>query len=111
MGFRIPKEADQYAIILDVLRLRGVVADRINPLVAQVGGGAWLRAFRHWRGISDIIGVLPGGKALFIEVKRPGEKPKPHQREFLDLMRGQGALCLVVNDSFDVEKYLEAEGY
>lgn len=44
-------------------------------------------------GESDIIGHrIADGKAFYIEVKLPGEKPKKHQQKFLDAMARAGAL-------------------
>ena len=36
----------------------------------------------HINGVSDIIGVLPDGKALFIEVKKPVKNPRTNERLF-----------------------------
>lgn len=33
------------------------------------------------------------GKALYIEVKLPGEKPRPDQEKFLEAMRKTGAIA------------------
>ena len=38
-----------------------------------------------YKGHSDIYGVLPNGRAFFLEVKLPGKKPEPHQEAFLRL--------------------------
>ena len=45
-------------------------------------------------GESDIMGHrISDGKALYIEVKLPGEKPRPDQQKFLDAMKRTGALA------------------
>lgn len=38
-----------------------------------------------YRGHADVYGVLPCGRAFFLEVKVPGKKPEPHQTAFLSL--------------------------
>lgn len=44
-------------------------------------------------GESDIMGHrISDGKAFYIEVKLPGEKPKKHQQKFLDAMARAGAI-------------------
>lgn len=44
-------------------------------------------------GEADIWGHrISDGKALYIEVKLPGEHPRPDQQKFLDAMRNTGAL-------------------
>lgn len=45
-------------------------------------------------GESDIDGFrFSDGKALYIEVKNPGEHPRPEQQRFLDAMNRHGALA------------------
>jgi hypothetical protein len=88
--------------LLQVLRRFGIAAPTANKIAAMVFGSAptgWL----------DITGVLPGGRALFIEVKAPewlerSEKtgrliqkrkagtPEPEQLDFMVRMHRQGAL-------------------
>ena len=44
-------------------------------------------------GESDIMGHrISDGRAIYIEVKLPGEKPRPDQQQFLDSMRNTGAI-------------------
>ena len=44
-------------------------------------------------GFTDLVGVIPGsGRALFLEVKRPGNKPTPLQIGFMDRRRSEGAV-------------------
>ena len=44
-------------------------------------------------GFPDLLGVIPGsGRACFIEVKRPGNKPTPAQFAFLETVRAKGAI-------------------
>ena len=45
-------------------------------------------------GESDIWGVRsPDGKAFFIEVKLPGEKPRQNQLDFIEAMKKTGAIA------------------
>lgn len=45
-------------------------------------------------GEADIWGHrIFDGKALYIEVKLPGEKPRQDQQKFLDAMRNSGAIA------------------
>ena len=52
------------------------------------------------RGISDIIGVINGGKFLAIEVKRKGAKSSEVQQEFLDRVTKEGGVAFCA-DSLD----------
>lgn len=57
-------------------------------------------------GESDIWGVRsPDGKAFFIEVKMPGEKPRKNQLDFLEAMKKHGAIagwCTSVKDALSI---------
>ena len=45
-------------------------------------------------GESDIMGHrISDGKALYIEVKLPGEEPRPDQQKFLEAMAAAGAIA------------------
>lgn len=46
------------------------------------------------QGESDIFGHrISDGRALYIEVKLPGEHPRPEQQKFLDAMNEAGAIA------------------
>lgn len=57
-------------------------------------------------GESDIWGVRsPDGKAFFIEVKMPGEKPRQNQLDFLEAMKKHGAIagwCTSIEGAIDI---------
>ena len=44
-------------------------------------------------GEADIWGHRADGRALYIEVKLPGEQPRPDQQMFLDAMANTGAVA------------------
>jgi hypothetical protein len=48
-------------------------------------------------GTADIVGCMPDGQFLAIEVKRPGGKFKPYQLPWLETIRSLGGLVLVVH--------------
>jgi penicillin-binding protein-related factor A (putative recombinase) len=56
-------------------------------------------------GVSDIIGVWKG-RGLAIEVKAPGEKPMPHQKEFLESWARAGGIAILAYSLDDVIKGL-----
>ena len=54
--------------------------------------GAIVRVGNH--GEADIWGHrISDGKALYIEVKLPGEHPRPDQQKFINAMRNTGAIA------------------
>lgn len=50
------------------------------------------------KGVADIIGVLPGGRALFIEAKTKTGKLSSEQVDFLQQAKSMGALAFEAND-------------
>lgn len=62
-------------------------------------------------GVSDILGILPNGRFLAIEVKRPALKPRkkeslekmatPEQLKFIDNINRRGGLAFVA-DNLDI---------
>ena len=56
-------------------------------------------------GLSDLIGCTADGRFFAMEVKMPGQKPRPHQMDFLDAMRKNGALagwCVSVEGALQI---------
>lgn len=74
------RETDLVRKIRDWLVSAGVVAFKYH-------GSAY-----GYKGHSDVYGVLPGGRAFFLEVKMPGKRPEPHQAAFLALVKAPGAV-------------------
>lgn len=58
------------------------------------------------RGLPDLIGVYRG-RALALEVKRPGGKPTPLQEHELSKFAAAGALAAVVTSVEDVKRLIE----
>jgi VRR-NUC domain. len=84
-----PTEAVIQGEILEYLRLRGVFAWRNNTGAAKIGG----RFVRFgYPGAPDIIGILPGGRFLGIEVKTPAGTVSEKQDTFRDEAASSGGL-------------------
>jgi hypothetical protein len=105
-------ESALVAACLQFLQLRGLVAFRVNAGSLAVGSG---RARRYVRlapaGMGDILAILPpAGRLLSIECKRPGGRLRPSQARWIDLVRAQGGLALVVRSLDQLIAALDAEG-
>lgn len=57
-------------------------------------------------GIPDLL-ALRGGRAVFIEVKRPGGKPSDLQGYMLEKLQGLGFTALVATNENDIESLLK----
>lgn len=75
--------------------------------VARFNSGTFMDGDRYitsnsQRGMSDILGMLRGGRLLAIECKSRTGKIQPHQQEFLDLISAGGGLAFVARSVEDV---------
>ncbi|AVE48201.1 PDDEXK family nuclease [Serratia marcescens] len=77
-------------------------------LVAQVkaaGGTAYKFTSPGRRSVPDRLVLLPGGRAVFVECKAPGEQPRPDQVREHNRLRALG-FDVVVLDSKNMEGIL-----
>lgn len=93
------RESAVQAAVLGCLRAHGVLC---WPMQRERAG---YRRASHigFKGIPDIGGVLKGGRAVFVEVKRGIEKPSPYQVAAHEMLRAQGALVFTAWGVEDVE--------
>ena len=63
------------------------------------------------KGSADIIGVLPDGKFLAVEVKAPHGRLSPEQSAFLEKVRGMKGVAVVVRSFRELDAALRREGY
>jgi hypothetical protein len=80
-------------------------------LHVERGGRRRFYKFNSQPGLSDCVGVCPGGRALAIEFKREGNKATAQQSAFLDDVRKQGGLALVVDSLDSLRRQLREAGY
>lgn len=62
-------------------------------------------------GHPDLAGVLPDGRALFVEVKTKTGTVSALQKKWLDRLTEQGALAVVARSVEEVREALDREGY
>ena len=111
-----PTESHLIRSCLDLLGMCGIMAWRNNQGAIPLPEGGY-RRFTGRRGASDIIGILPaarggGGRFLAIETKMPGKgRLSKDQRVFLDEIKANGGLALVVKDLRELADVLREHGY
>ena len=103
------REQDIQRTILQYLHLRGILAWRNNSGAMRAitpTGKSRLVRFNTATGSSDIFAVLPGGRFLSIEVKRPGNKPTARQADWLATVTAHGGLAIVATCVEDVMRHI-----
>jgi hypothetical protein len=94
------------AAILTKLKKAGVFCWRNNNTATYDAKLGIYRAFNGTKGVSDIIAVLPGGQACFIEVKTPKGRQSPDQILFQKRVECLGARYVLARSVSDVEKVI-----
>jgi hypothetical protein len=90
--------------------LESAVENYLLDRVANCGGIALKVTTLGRRGFFDRLVVLPGGRILFVEVKRPkGGKVAAHQRARHALFRTLGCEVRLVKTLADVDLLLAAD--
>lgn len=105
------KETEIVRACLDYLAARKIFAWRQNQGAIPTAHGGF-RRFVGLRGVSDILGILPGGTGRFlaIEVKRPGGRTSPEQETFLANVTALGGVACVAHSVDELEADLKEAG-
>lgn len=104
----IGKETDIQNAILEYLWYNKIFAWRNNNTPVYDVGGNRFRRMPKWsmKGVSDILGVLPDGKFLAIEVKRKGAYPSKEQKKFMQGITDSGGRAILARSIEDVRQSL-----
>lgn len=105
---KVPLEKEIQKQIHQYLTLHGWLVIRLNSgaVVGEHNGRKRFVRFNDAPGVSDLL-CIRDGRALFVEVKRPGKIPNEKQREFLDRALRHGAAAIWVQS---IEQLIAALG-
>ncbi len=81
---------------------------RLVRRVEALGGRAYKFVSPGNAGVPDRLVCLPGGLAVFVELKRPGESPRPLQQSQIERLRRLGFTVGVVSDLSGLEAFFRA---
>lgn len=98
-------EHDIQNLIRLALSERGIISWRNHTFALKDKDGRLVRG-GLCVGSSDIIGIMPDGRFLAIEVKKPGKKPTPEQLNFIEVIRRHGGIAGVVHSPEELEGLL-----
>jgi hypothetical protein len=91
---------------LDYLRLRGILACHSNNAGVYDPARKRFRSFRGLSGVSDILGVLGGGRLLAVETKSATGRLSAEREWFLDEVTRRGGLAVVIRDVGELQAVL-----
>lgn len=80
----------------------GKIQSHLMRRVKEVGGFCRKLAWEGRAGAPDLI-IIINGRVVFVEVKRPGGKPKPHQVREHERMEKRGADVRVIDNIHDAD--------
>jgi len=89
MAAPLPLERDYQADIVANLEKAGCVVTRLNAGVARSFDGRRIIRLAK-KGTTDLVVATFEGKTVWLEVKRPGEKPSADQRKYHARLRAMG---------------------
>lgn len=88
----------------------GCVVWRNNCGALQDTDGRWIRYGVANPGGSDIIGIVPGGRFLAVEVKRADGRVSKEQRNFIAAVQKAGGIAGVVRSAEDALALVSGAG-
>lgn len=83
---------------------------QLQKRVKEAGGIALKFNSSNVNGVPDRIILFPFGRAVFIELKAPGRKPRPLQKKRIQQLRGMGFPVYVIDSHEGVEELLRDFG-
>ena len=78
------------------------IEQKFRAAVKTAGGLAVKFTSPGFDGVPDRLALLPDGKMAFVEVKAPGEKPRPLQLSRHRLLRRLGFKVYVLDDESQI---------
>lgn len=83
------------------------IEQALKRAVETDGGLCWKLVSPGTTGVPDRI-CLKAGRAVFVEVKAPGDKPRPIQRRRMNQLAALGFTALVVDSVDGIKEVLDA---
>ena len=74
--------------------------------IKKIGGLTYKFVSPGNAGVPDRI-VIYKGNVVFVELKRPGEEPRPLQKAVFDQMSDNGAYICIIDSEEDIKVFVE----
>lgn len=86
--------------------LESGIENQIVRYVKSLGGRALKLALINRIGFPDRTCLLPGGRVVFLEIKKPGGRVSMHQQVWLKRLRELGFVAEVVFSLEDAKEFI-----
>ena len=86
------------------------IENKLRKATKDMGGIALKFISPGMSGVPDRLILLPGKRLAFVEVKAPGEQPRPLQLARHRLLRGLGFKVYVLNEAEQIQQILKEIG-
>lgn len=89
--------------------LESTLEQSVRRLIKSRGGRAFKWVCPGETGVPDRIIILPGGRVIFCELKRPGRKDgrSARQKKIMQVLESLGCEVWLINDLNDLKERLE----
>jgi len=71
-------------------------------------GGICFKFISSVSGVPDRLVLMAGGRIVFVELKRPGEKPRPLQQRQIEKIRKLGFRVEVIDSEEGIEELIQS---
>jgi hypothetical protein len=92
----------------DEMQTERQIEKRLKMEIERLGGRAYKFVSPGMSGVPDRFIALPGGKAFFVELKCPGEKPRPLQQKRAKELRNLGFEVYCLDSIEAVQTFVKA---
>lgn len=82
----------------------------LRDAVRRMGGRAYKFVSPGNRGVPDRLVCLPGGRAAFVELKAPGNAPRPLQRRQINVLKQLGFCVEMIDSREQADRFLRSLG-
>ena len=97
-----------YFVDSEEIMREAVLERKLKKRIEEKGGLCLKWVSPGYTGVPDRIVLLPGGRILFVEVKRPGTKDgrSPRQKRVADLLTALGFTVIRMSSMDDIEEVM-----
>lgn len=85
------------------MALEQKIEQKLVQMVRKAGGQCYKFTSPGTAGMPDRCVILPGGRIAFVEIKAPGQKPRPLQRRRHQQLQALGVMVRALDNPYDIQ--------